>query len=434
MTEEWRVSTLHTVADVRVSNVDKKFYATETPVKLCNYMDVYANDYVTGAIEFMAASASKAEIERFGLMAGDVVITKDSETPDDIGVPAVIAEQISRLVCGYHLALIRPRQGEIDPIYLAKQLRAWPSIKYFAANASGSTRFGLSISAIENLEIPLAPRPEQTKIAEILSTVDRAIAQTEALISKQQRIKAGLMQDLLTRGIDEHGNLRSEQTHQFKDSPLGRIPREWKVTRIDTIAKVTYGISDAIDVMNTTGVPTITLPCVASNGQLDVNPSKLAFTDPKAVKDRDLLRKGDLLFNWRNGSQDHLGKTAYFDVDGLYTHVGFLLRIRVYPELCDSRFLWFLINDIKAKGYFFNAKIQVNNTFNSNELNSVSLAIPTIPEQCAIRDHLASIENATAGTLRQLAKLHALKTGLMQDLLTGKRRVTALLSETEARA
>ena len=63
--------------------------------------------------------------------------------------------------------------------------------------------------------------------------MDRAIEQTEALIAKQQRIKTGLMQDLLTRGIDEHGNLRSEQTHQFKDSPLGRIPVEWEVTSLD---------------------------------------------------------------------------------------------------------------------------------------------------------------------------------------------------------
>ena len=63
---------------------------------------------------------------------------------------------------------------------------------------------------------------EQSKIAEVLSTVDRAIKQSETLIAKQQRIKTGLMQDLLTRGIDEHGNLRSEQTHKFKDSPLGR--------------------------------------------------------------------------------------------------------------------------------------------------------------------------------------------------------------------
>ena len=75
-------------------------------------------------------------------------------------------------------------------------------------------------------------KAEQAKIAEVLSTVDRAIEQTEALIAKQQRIKTGLTQDLLTRGIDEHGNIRSEKAHEFKDSPLGRIPVEWACDRL----------------------------------------------------------------------------------------------------------------------------------------------------------------------------------------------------------
>lgn len=88
----------------------------------------------------------------------------------------------------------------------------------------------------EKFEVLAFPKPEQTKIAEILSTVDRAIEQTEALIAKQQRLKTGLMQDLLTRGIDEHGNLRSEHTHPFKDSPLGRIPVEWEVSDLDVLA------------------------------------------------------------------------------------------------------------------------------------------------------------------------------------------------------
>ena len=118
----WSTCKLREVADVRVSNVDKKTHNAETPIKLCNYMDVYANDYVTASINFMAGSASKSEIDRFGLQAGDVVITKDSETPDDIGVPAVVTDSIDGLVCGYHLALIRPRNGAIDSIYLAKQI------------------------------------------------------------------------------------------------------------------------------------------------------------------------------------------------------------------------------------------------------------------------------------------------------------------------
>ena len=89
----------------------------------------------------------------------------------------------------------------------------------------------LSSKDVLGIEIDLPPKHEQTKIAEILSTVDRAIEQTEVLIAKQQRIKTGLMHDLLTRGIDKHGNLRSEQTHRFKDSPLGRIPVEWEVEK-----------------------------------------------------------------------------------------------------------------------------------------------------------------------------------------------------------
>ncbi len=94
----------------------------------------------------------------------------------------------------------------------------------------GTTFAEISKTALASVELEFPEdKAEQSKIAEILSTVDRAIEQTEALIAKQQRIKTGLMQDLLTRGIDEYGNLRSEHTHEFKDSPLGRIPKQWKV-------------------------------------------------------------------------------------------------------------------------------------------------------------------------------------------------------------
>jgi type I restriction enzyme S subunit len=235
MNAGWPTRKLSDIADMRVSNVDKKTHAVEKPVKLCNYLDVYSNEYVTGGLDFMEASATVTEIERFGLRLGDVVITKDSETPDDIGIAAVIAEQIDRLVCGYHLALIRPTPDQLDSVYLAKQLSTSRVARYFALHSSGSTRYGLPISVIESLSIPTPTKLEQIKIADILTTVDRAIEQTKALIAKQQRIKTGLMQDLLTRGIDEGDHLRSDETHAFKDSSLGRIPKHWRVQRIDEL-------------------------------------------------------------------------------------------------------------------------------------------------------------------------------------------------------
>jgi type I restriction enzyme S subunit len=273
---------------------------------------------------------------------------------------------------------------------------------------------------------------EQTQIATILSTIDRAIEQTEALIAKQQRIKTGLMQDLLTKGIDENGNIRSEETHEFKDSPLGRIPVEWEVKKIGEISTISYGISDAIEQSRNSGILTVTLPCVLSSGELIVKPELLAYSDENKVKQSDLLKKGDLLFNWRNGSQNHLGKTAYFNLEEKYTHVGFLLKIRTSPRLCDSRFLWYLLCDIKEKGFFQTAKIQVNNTFNSNELRKVVLFFPRIDEQKIIVKFLDSIQFAISNQSEYLTKLKSIKFGLMQDLLTGKVRVTDLLNQNTA--
>ena len=96
----------------------------------------------------------------------------------------------------------------------------------------------LSSKDILGIEIKLPSKPEQTKIAEILSTVDQAIEQTEALIAKQQRIKTGLIQDLLTRGIDEHGYLRpshDEAPELYQESELGWIPKEWRLTTVGSI-------------------------------------------------------------------------------------------------------------------------------------------------------------------------------------------------------
>ncbi len=117
MNAGWPMRKLSDIAEIRISNVDKKIHAGEKPVKLCNYMNVYSNEYVTNALDFMEGSATLAEIARFGLDEGDVVITKDSETPDDIGIAAVIAEKIDRLVVTISLLSGRMRINSIRSIW-----------------------------------------------------------------------------------------------------------------------------------------------------------------------------------------------------------------------------------------------------------------------------------------------------------------------------
>ena len=109
--EGWRFIPLERVAEIILSNVDKKSGKGEAVVQLCNYTDVYYNDIIDKNIEFMEATATPREIERFSLRHGDVLITKDSETPDDIAVPALVNDTLENVLCGYHLAILRPRNN-----------------------------------------------------------------------------------------------------------------------------------------------------------------------------------------------------------------------------------------------------------------------------------------------------------------------------------
>ena len=156
----------------------------------------------------------------------------------------------------------------------------------------------LSRDLLYKISTSTPPPDEQAKIAEVLSTVDRAIEQTEALIAKQQRIKTGLMQDLLTRGIDEHGNLRSEKTHKFKDSPLGRIPVEWESASLAVfVPSAEYGISTSL---GESGYPVLRMNNLL-DGEAEL--SDLKFTDAP-VPEHLWLRDGDVLFN-RTNSWEH---------------------------------------------------------------------------------------------------------------------------------
>jgi hypothetical protein len=195
---DWQKVPLSSVANIRFSSVNKVSLPGEDPVRLCNYIDVYNNDYVTKDMDFMRATATKSEIDRFRLQVGDVIITKDSEKPDDIGIPTVVDSTAPDLVCGYHLALLRLNQAEVDPTFLSKQLAHHRIARYFGQQANGTTRYGLSAAAIANTPLHL-PGPESQKAASsLMRMLDEHINQSEAVIEKLKRLRAGLQEDLLS--------------------------------------------------------------------------------------------------------------------------------------------------------------------------------------------------------------------------------------------
>ena len=173
--EHWSVQRIATVADIRVSNVDKHSKEGENPVRLCNYVDVCHNERISGDVPFMAGTAKREEMEKFRLAVGDVLVTKDSEDWKDIGVPALVEYAADDLVCGYHSAMLRPKRESLEGGYLSYALRNQHVAWQYQVAAVGVTRYGLSQNAIKSMKIPLPPLPEQHAIAHFLTHTTQRI-------------------------------------------------------------------------------------------------------------------------------------------------------------------------------------------------------------------------------------------------------------------
>jgi restriction endonuclease S subunit len=167
------------VATIAMSNVDKKTKEGETPVKLCNFVDVYRNWAITKDLipTLMSATAKPQEIEKFTLSKGQVALTKDSETRDDIGIATYIADNMDNVLLGYHCAVLTPNSALVDSKYLNAYMHSNIVHKYFENNASGSgQRYTLSYDAFLNIPVLLPDLELQKEIGQIFSNIDRKIA------------------------------------------------------------------------------------------------------------------------------------------------------------------------------------------------------------------------------------------------------------------
>lgn len=432
---KWTQEPLGNIAEILPSNVDKKSIQGEQSVLLCNYMDVYANEYITGNVTFMEATATQAEIVRFRVKSGDVLLTKDSETPDDIGIPAVVLDDIDNLVCGYHLALLRVNKDRVDPIYLLKQLATTETSNYFARHANGSTRYGLSYGSITETPIPLAPLAQQQRIAEILSTIDETIEQTESLIAKMQQIKAGLMHDLFTRGITPDGKLRpprDEAPQLYKESPLGWIPRDWDVERLSQRALVKGGKRlPSGHAFSATATRFRYLHTTDFIGK-DIAYEQMAYISRLTFEalQRYEIKNEDIYISIAGVNLGWSGvfRSTIIDRTILTENAAkILLQTTELPDFVAAQ-----INSLAVQ-----KQISVETGIGAGvpklalfRIERLWLSWPPISEQRMINLLLSQVEQRLKAENNCLSKLIRLKRGLMHDLLTGQVRVpTAEVTE-----
>ncbi len=202
----WEVRRLRYAVKMKVSNVDKHSKDEELPVRLCNYVDVYKNDRITERVPFMRATAKVDEMDRFRLEIGDVLITKDSEVWNDIGVPAFVEYSARDLVCGYHLALLRSMKSVLNGAYLFYSLQSSAIASQFHIAANGVTRYGLSHHAIKSALLPIPSLAEQAAIVRYLdkqtAAIDAAMARAQQEIELLSEYRIRLIADVVTGQVD----------------------------------------------------------------------------------------------------------------------------------------------------------------------------------------------------------------------------------------
>ena len=356
---------------------------------------------------------------------GDVIILWDGSNAGEVlrARDGMLASTMMRVT----------HNSDYDTGYFYYALKSWED--YLKGQTSGSGIPHVDKEILGDLSIFNCTKPEQIKIAEILSMVDQAIEQTEALIVKQQRIKTGLMQDLLTCGIDKDGNLRSEETHEFKDSPLGRIPVEWESECFQSFISGSpkNGIYKPLSAYGDQGTPIIRIDGFRHGDRIRAQSYKRVALSKSEI-DQFRLREDDILINRVNSIQ-YLGKTALVGyLPEVTVFESNMMRLTIDRQLMLPDFALLILTSPAASRHFLNnAKLAIAQvSINQQDVNSLWIQRPHLEEQCAICERIESIDDSITNTLSGLEKLHRVKIALMQDLLTGKVSVTPLITKEKS--
>ncbi|GCE61139.1 restriction endonuclease subunit S [Microcystis aeruginosa] len=414
--EGWEKKAIQYLAsDVHHSFIDGDWieapYIINEGIRLIQTGNIGVGKFIDRNKKYISES-SFVELRCKEVYSGDILICR---LADPIGRSCIVPPLEEKAITSVDICILRIDKQRYDKWFISHSLNQQSFLDICQKVAGGSTRQRISRSNLGKIEIDIPQsKAEQTQIATILSTIDRAIEQTEALITKQQRIKTGLMQDLLTKGIDENGNIRSEETHEFKDSPLGRIPVEWEVKSLQE--------------------------CVE-------------FWDGKRVplkqSDRDLMQ-GEIPYYGASGIIDYIDKYIFDEDLILVGEDGENVVSRRLPLCFKITGKSWVNNHAHVLKPVFNANIDflterleffdytllisgsAQPKLNQRNLRNLSFSIPPLSEQKMIASLITNQNRSIKEYETEKEKLMRKKTGLMQDLLTGKVRVTDLLNQNTA--
>lgn len=361
----WTIQPAISLAEVRTSSVDKKEYEGEQSVRLCNYTDVYYGDRIVDPKQLMRATASADQIRRFTPRRGDVPITKDSETADDIGISAFIEQDMPGVVYGYHLAIYRP-----PDYWTGRFIKYLFDSTYIKAvletQTLGVTRVGLSQNTLHYMKWPVPPLSERRQIAEFL---DYETGEIDAFIADQKRLI-----ELLTerRAAAWSGQVRALADH----NPVVELRRA-----IDSIVDGPFGSSLTSAHYSDSGTRVIRLGNIGLNSFLTEDEAFIPESYAAQLSSHS-AREGDLVIAGLGDAGHPLGRAAVIPPSIPRAIVkADCYRVRPGHAVTAEYLAWTLSSGYCSEQFGFMSRGSTRQRLNTSIVRNVRIPLPSLEEQ-----------------------------------------------------
>ncbi|TCN61636.1 restriction endonuclease subunit S [Acetobacteroides hydrogenigenes] len=393
--EHWRPIKLKFNSTTKFSSVDRHEFEDELSVSICHYPDAYNNQKINKSSKLSKGTCNAKEFENYSLAKGQVIITKDSESANDIGIPTFIEEDIPNSVCGYHLAIIESDSNKLISNFLFRFIQSSQVKAYFETNSNGVTRFGLGKSTIECLTVPHPPIHEQTQIAKYLdhqtSIIDELIAQKEQLITLLKQKRQTVINEAVTKGLNPNAKMKDSGIEW-----LGQVPENWKLVKFKYIAKIRNGKDQKPVEIEEGGYPVL-----GTGGEFG-RASEYLYDKPSVL----LGRKGTI-------DKPQYVEEPFWTVDTL-----FYTEIR---ENCIPLFVFYLCQQIPFQLLQESSAVP---SMTQDNLNNVFLCKPSLEEQNEICSYLQKKTNdfdiLIEKSTKQIENLKEYRQSLISEAVTGK--------------
>ena len=273
-------------------------------------------------------------------------------------------------------------------------------------------------NSLKRFVFPLPPLPEQRRIATVLNAIQNEIAVQDDIIRELREFKRTTMERLFTYGA-------GDTPAETKMTEFGEVPEHWEVAELEEVADIDYGIQAAVAHLTdeTIGIPILTNINIDLDGYLDV--SLLRYYPLPEKKSDKILKRGDVLFNWRSGSEKHVGKTTIFDLEDEFTFSSFILRFRV-KRFVDNHFLAYFFHYLRNKGFFTSRRGQssVNSVINASAASKLPVVFPSdLHEQTRVTNILMGIDETISIEEDRKTALQQFFRTMLQQLMTGQIRL-----------